>query len=229
VLVYPFFEYYQDHDAEYSPQELGYGLDQDFRGEYEASEGLLFIGYGLSRRISIEFEAAMISAELEKSPSDTTGTPEELSESGLGDVESRIYWQWLDETSSRPAAFSYGEVVFPTQKDKVLIGTTDWELKYGMGVVRGFSWGTTTLRAAVEYDAAEEALGVGEVAVEYLKRVSDTFGAFAAVEGTEDEWELILEAQVHVSSLALLKLNSAFALTSKATDWAPEVGVLFRF
>src|SRR5262245_29244823 len=32
LLLYPFFEYYKDRNAEYSPQELGYGLDQDFRG-----------------------------------------------------------------------------------------------------------------------------------------------------------------------------------------------------
>ena len=229
LLVYPFFEYYKDANAEYSPAELGYGLDQDFRGEYEATEGLIFLGYGVSRRLLLELEAAVITAELEKSPSDPTALPEELSESGLGDVESRISWQWLDETSGRPAAFSYGEVVFPTQKDKVLIGTSDWEIKYGMGVVRGFSWGTTTLRAAVEYDAAEEAFALGEAALEYLKRISRPIGVFAAVEGTEDEWELITEAQVHFSGRALLKLNSAFGLTSKATDWAPEAGVLFRF
>ena len=229
LIVYPFFEYYRDHNAEYSPQELGYGLDQDFRGEYEASEYLIFLGYGLSDRFSLELEAAAISAELEKSASDPTATPGELSESGLGDVESRINWEFLHETASRPAVFSSLEVTFPLQKDKVLIGTQDWEFKYGFGVVRGFSWGTTTLRAAVEYDGAEDEFGMGEAAVEYLKRVSRTLGAFVAVEGAQDEWELITEAQVHFSSRVLLKLNSSFGLTSKATDWAPETGILFRF
>ena len=40
LLVYPFFEYYRDANAEYSPNELGYGLDQDYRGRYWANERL---------------------------------------------------------------------------------------------------------------------------------------------------------------------------------------------
>jgi hypothetical protein len=32
LLIYPFFEYYRDHNFEYKPAELGYGLDRDFRG-----------------------------------------------------------------------------------------------------------------------------------------------------------------------------------------------------
>jgi hypothetical protein len=49
------------------------------------------------------------------------------------------------------------------------------------------------------------------------------------VEGTQDEVELIPEVQRRLSGRATLKLNSAVGLTSKATDWAPEVGLLFRF
>lgn len=229
LLVYPFFEYYQDADAEYAPAELGYGLDQDFRGEYEASEYLIFLAYGLTPRFSVELEAAAITAELERSPDDPTAMPEELSESGLGDVQTQVNWMWSPETASRPGWFSFGEVVFPFQRDKVLIGTRDWELKLGTGVVRGFSWGTTTLRVAMEYDGAEDQVGMGEAALEYLKRLSRTWRIYGAVEGSEDEWELITEAQVHVSRRAFLKLNNAVGLTSKATDWAPEVGVVFRF
>ncbi len=62
LLVYPFVEYYRDHDAEYSPQELGYELDQDFRGEYRAIEGLIFLGYGFTDRFAMELEAAVIDA-----------------------------------------------------------------------------------------------------------------------------------------------------------------------
>ncbi|MGH2611388.1 MAG: hypothetical protein ACRDHF_20110, partial [Tepidiformaceae bacterium] len=87
VLLYPFFEYYHDDDFEYKPAELGYGLDQDFRGKYRASEGLIFVGYGLTDWLAIEFEAAVITATLEKSPSDTSATPAKIEESGLGDVE----------------------------------------------------------------------------------------------------------------------------------------------
>jgi hypothetical protein len=229
LLVYPFFEYYLDHDAEYSPQELGFGLDRDFRGEYEAFEGLIFLGYGLTSDISVEMEAAVISADLDKSPEDPTDVPDEINESGLGDVQTQINWRWLRETGRRPALFSYFEVVYPLQKDKVLIGTSDWEFKLGTGVIRGFGWGTMTLRAAVEYDRSEDKFEIGEVAVEYLRRFSPLMRLYVGVEGTQDEVELIPELQLHVTNRMFIKLNSAVGLTSKATDWAPETGVVFRF
>lgn len=229
VLIYPFVEYYHDDDAEYSPDELGFGLDQDFRGRYRATEGLIFIGYGVSERLALEFEAAVITAELETAPEDPTGTPDRVEESGLGDVEGQIRWRWSRETDTRPEIFSYFETVFPLQKDKKLIGTPDWEFKLGTGVVRGMSWGTVTIRAAAEYEVEEGSVALGEYAVEYLRRVSQRLRLFAGVEGSQDELELITEAQIFLRPNVVLKLNNAVGLTSKATDWAPEVGVMFSF
>jgi len=45
----------------------------------------------------------------------------------------------------------------------------------------------------------------------------------------QDEIELITEAQWHVSDRVFLKLNNAFGITPKATDWAPEIGIMFSF
>jgi hypothetical protein len=228
-LVYPFLELYRDRNAEYSPSELGYGLDKDFRGKYRATEGLLFIGYGVTDRLAVEFEAAVISARLEKSPSDTTRVPSVLAQSGLGDVEGQLRWRWNRETARGPEVFSYFETVLPLQKRKKLIGTSAWEFKLGTGFVRGFSWGTTTLRTAIEYDAAEKVFGLGEFALEYLRRVSSRLRLFTAVEGTGDEIEWISEAQWSLLPNVVLKLNNAIGVTSKATDWAPEIGLLFSF
>jgi hypothetical protein len=229
LIVYPFFEYYRDRNAEYSPDELGYGLDQDFRGTYRASEGLIFLGYGVSERLAVELEAAVISARLETSPDDPSGVPSVIEESGLGDVEGQLRWRWRRETERRPELFSYFETVLPLQRRRTLIGTQDWEFKLGTGIVRGFSWGTATLRGAVEYDAAEASVGLGEIAVEYLRRLSPRLRVLGAVEGTQDEIELITEAQWSLRPNVVLKLNNAVGLTSKATDWAPEVGVMFSF
>ncbi len=228
-LVYPYYEYYRDEDAEYSPDELGFGLDQDFRGKYRAHEWLIFLGYGISDRLAVELEAAGISAKQEKSPDDPSATPALVEESGLGDVEGQIRWRWKEETARGPEVFSYFEVVFPLQKTRRLIGTQDWEFQFATGVVRGFAWGTATLRASVEYDAAESSVGFGECGVEYLKRISPGLRAFLAVEGTGDEIELITEAHVFLRPNVFLKINNAFGLTSKATDWAPEIGVMFSF
>jgi len=227
VLLYPFFEYYRDSNAEYKPAELGYGLDRDFRGKYRAGEGLIFLGWGISDRLAIEFEAAVISATQYRSPSDSSNMPARLEESGLGDVEGQLRWRWNRESERRPEIFSYFETVFPLQKSKKLIGTPDWELKLGTGVVRGFGWGTGTVRLGLAW--AEGAFELGEYAVEYLKRISPLLRVYAGIEGSEDEVDLITETQWTLASRVLLKLNNAFGLTSKAADWAPEVGLLFTF
>jgi hypothetical protein len=231
LLVYPFFEYYLDDDMEYSPQELGYGLDEDFRGKYRASEYLLFVAYGFTEWLAVELEAALyIDARLETSPDDTTGVPSVIEESGTGDVEGQIRARLARETESRPEIFSYFEAVSPQQEDKVLIGTPDWEYKLGVGVVRGFSFGTMTFRLAGEYEMEESVFELGEYAIEYLNRLSPTWRVYLGIEGSQDEVEFIPEAQWHIrTDRIVVKLNSALGVTSKATDWAPEVGVVFSF
>lgn len=227
-LFYPFFEHYRDDNAEYKPSELGYKGDEDFRGRYRASEGLIFLGYGVSDRVAVELEAAVIEAELEKSPADHSGVPSEIEESGLGDVEGQLRCRWAAENERRPEVFNYFEYVLPLQKDRVLIGTQGWEFKLGTGVVKGFRWGTMTWRVAGEYSVEGSKLGLGEYAVEYLRRLSPTWRVYGGVEGNQDEVELITEAQMHLGGGMFIKLNNSFGLTSKATDWAPEVGLVFR-
>ncbi|HEY5547864.1 MAG TPA: hypothetical protein VIK50_17550 [Gemmatimonadaceae bacterium] len=226
-LLYPFLEYYRDANLEYSPDEFGFGLDADFRGRYRATEGLMFLGYGFTDRLAVEMEAAVIRARLRKAPDDPSAMPAAIEESGLGDVEGQLRFRWNRETHRAPEVFSYFETVFPLQKNRLLIGTQDWEFKFGTGFVRGFSWGTTTVRAAMEYDAADANLALGEVAVEYLRRVNSKLRIYAGVEGTQDEIEGITELQLFLRPNLVLKINNAFGLTSKATDWAPEFGLIF--
>jgi hypothetical protein len=226
-LVYPFFEYYRDRNYEYEPFELGYLDATERRGRYRAKEGLLFLAYGISDRLAVEFEVAAISASLGKAPDDTSALPARLEESGLGDVEGQVRWRWNRETATRAEVFSYFEVVAPAQRTRLLIGTPGWEYKFGTGAVRGLSWGTVTVRAAVAH--ADGSFEVGEYAFEYLRRVSKRWRLFAAVEGSEDEVEAIGEIQLFLAPNVFLKLNNAVGLTSKAADWAPEVGVMISF
>ena len=227
LLVYPFFEYYRDRNFEYKPEELGYAGSTDFRGRYRAREGLIYLGYGLSERVAVEFEAAVIRASLRKSSQDPSGLPARFVESGLGDVAARVRWRWNRESDSRPEFFSFFETGFPFQRSKALIGTREWEFKLGTGMVRGLSWGTITLRASV--DSIGGKFEPGEYAFEYLRRLSKRVRVYAGVEGTGDEVELITEVQVFLRPNVYLKLNNAFGLTSKATDWAPEIGLMFSF
>jgi hypothetical protein len=129
-----------------------------------------------------------------------------------------------------PGEFGYGDTTEFRGRYRAyegLIGTPDWEFKLGSGMIRGLSWGTITVRAAVAHSGGS--FEVGEYAFEYLCRVSKRLRLFAAIEGSEDEVEAIGEMQIFLRRNIILKLNSAVGVTSKAPWWAPEVGVMFVF
>ena len=115
------------------------------------------------------------------------------------------------------------------QKNKVLIGTQDWEYKFGIGAIKGFSFGTLTVWGATEYDRSEDKTELGEYAVEYLRKISSRWRIYGGVEGAQDEVEVITEAQLHLNRNMFCKFNNAFGATSKATGWAPEIGVVRSF
>ncbi|HEY5618379.1 MAG TPA: hypothetical protein VIK60_10555 [Vicinamibacterales bacterium] len=230
LLVYPFFEWYADSDLEYTPDELGFGSRDEHRGRYRAAEGLLFLGYGVTDNLAVELEAALIHAELRKSPLDRSAMPAVVKESGLGDVEAQVRWRWLQENDARPEAFSYFETVFPLQRRNRLIGTPEWEYKAGIGVTRGFRWGTATFRVDGEYSGEEQKFDAGEYAFEYLKRLSPKWRVYGAIEGYQlDEVSLITEVQWHFHPRAFLKANNGWGLTTNATDFAPEIGLMIAF
>jgi len=228
LIVYPFYEHYHDHDFEYKPEEFGAAGDADFRGRYRAHEALVFLAYGVSDNLAVEFETAFIDASLRKSPADTSLLPSETRERGLGDVEGQIRWRWRTETSNRPEWFSYAEFVVPHAGDKPLIGTPGVEMKFGTAVVRGFNWGTVTARAAIDYSRASSTpWDVGEYAIEYLKRLSPKWRVYVGLEGEQDELSVITEAQWHILPHGFIRLNNGRGVTSKATDWSPELGMVF--
>ncbi|HEV8265303.1 MAG TPA: hypothetical protein VGQ06_10145 [Gemmatimonadales bacterium] len=233
VLVYAFFEWYADKNLEYKPSELGYGPSViDYRGRYRASEGLVFFGYGLTPDVALEFEAAVISAELRTSPDDTSSAkPPRVRESGDGDVEGQIRWRFQRETASRPELFTYFGTVLPLQKDRHIIGTQHWEHFFGLGLVKGFRWGTMTVRVAAEYSAAASPkFDAGEYAIEYLRRLSPKWCVVAAIEGSQvDEVSLITETQWQPSRHVTFKFNHALGVTMNSTDFAPEVGLMISF
>src|SRR6266705_2537648 len=180
--------------------------------------------------VALEFEAAVISAELRRSPADTSAMPARVEESGLGDVEGQIRWRFQRETENRPEFFTFFETVFPLQRSRKLIGTQDWEFSFGLGLTRGFRWGTVTARAAGEYSRETRQFDTGEYAVEYLRRLSPAWRVVAAIEGNQvDEVSLLTEVQWQFVPHAALKLNGGWGLTTNATDFAPEVGIMFSF
>lgn len=228
-LIYPFYEFYYDHNTEYSPSEFGYNDEEDYEGKSIGHEGLIYLAYGITDWLMIEIEAALITETLWKSDEDTTGMPDSLHEDGLGDVEGQLRWRYFKENEKRPELFSYFETVLPLQPDRQLIGTSDWEFKLGIGIMKGFKFGTMTARFAIEYDGEESEVAPGEYALEYLKKLSDYFVLFTMFEGEQDELEFVAELQIHFNKHIYSKIGSGFGITPKATDIAPEVGVMFVF
>lgn len=228
-LAYTFYEYTKTSGFEYAPDELGFVGNEEHIGTLTEREGLLFVSYGISDRLAVEVEGALhASASLQKASDDFSALPNRLEESGLGDVEGQFRWRWAEEGEHRPELFSFFEVVLPLQKDKVLLGTQDWEYSLGFAAIKGHRWGTLSGRVSLGY--SESQVEVGEYAVEYLKRLSPAWRFYAAIEGEQtDEISVIVEGQARLGRHVLLKLNSGFGVTSKAPDVAPEIGFLFSF
>ena len=143
LLVYPFYEFTLFNRFEYKPSELGFGVDQDFRGRFREQEANFFLALGVSDRIALELESALFTtARLRKDPSDPSPLPSELKESGFGDTQAEIRYRFAHETLKGPELFSYLEVDFPFQRNRRIIGTQSWAYKLGVGAIKGFSFGT---------------------------------------------------------------------------------------
>lgn len=229
LIVYTFYEYTRTPKFEYHPSELGAVGNTDFLGKLVEHEGLLYVAYGISDRLAVEFEGALYAkTTFEKAADDPSDLPRRFSESGLGDVEGQLRWRWWKETDHRPELYSFAEVVLPLQKNKTLIGTQDWEGALGLGILRGHRWGTLGGRVALAWDGEDGRAEVGEYAIEYIKSTK-RWRFVATLEGESDEVSLITEAQLSLGAHTTLKLNCGFGLAEQSPDVAPEVGLLFHF
>ena len=233
-LAYSFYEYTRDSTHEYKPSEMGFTgprASGDFFGKFEQHEFLLYFAYGFTDWLAVEFESAVYTtATLKKAKSDTSTMPNKLREDGLGDTEMQIRLRWLKEGDYWPEGDFFFETVFPLQSDKKLIGTQDWELSPGLVFTKGFGpIGTFAFRFAFTYTPKEGDFEFGEWAVEYIKRLSPNWLVALAFEGEQDEQSIIGEVQYNLSKNIVLKVNCGFGVTKKAPDFAPEIGLLFRF
>jgi len=224
-LVYPFYEYTRTSAFEYKPSEVGFVGDQDYLGNLVTHEFDMFVSHAFTERLAVELEGQLYTtASLERAPSDISGVPARLEESGLGEIEGQIRYRWTPESAHRPELFSFIEVVFPFQKTKHLMGAQDWGGEIGFGAIKGFDWGTMTARVSLAYD--DSIFEPGEFALEYLRRISPRWRCVAALEGESDELSFIGEVQYFFTRHAYLKLNSGFGLTKKSPDIAPEIGIM---
>jgi len=234
LLVYPFYEFYSFSDEPYSGEDLEISDDEEeYSGRLRAHEAILFFAYGITDDLAIELESKLYEkASLKRASNDmTSGLTDKFSESqSFGALQAQLRWRVLRETENRPEVYTWVEIDHPLKKEKVLVGSADWEGAIGIGFVKGFRWGTITPRASLGYSKEDDKWGAGEWAVEYLKRVSDHWRLVATVEGEADkEISLIGEVQYSIAPRAVLKLNSGFGVHGPAPDFAPEVGIIFSF
>jgi hypothetical protein len=95
LLVYPFYEFTSFQQMEYKPAELGFGVDQDFRGKFREHEANFFLAYSASDRFALEVESALFTwAKLWKDPADPSAMPAAIQESGFGDTQAEIRYRF---------------------------------------------------------------------------------------------------------------------------------------
>jgi hypothetical protein len=230
-LLLPAAAFVRDNNLEYNPGNWGFGAPVDLRGRLRSSAAELFVAYGVNDWLAFELEGSYISARFDRSPSDTSATPARISESGFADFAAQARVRLAHERGRRPEIFAALEWIPATQKGKLLIGDVRWDLKGEIGLVRGFDFGTMTLRTTVEYNHVDGHWDLGETSLEYLRQVSRAWRLFLAIEGGEtgapDEWVFVTAGQWRVAHHAYLKLANAVGLMSKSTDWEPQIGILF--
>ena len=234
LLVYPFFEYTKHDKFDYKPADLGVnapGDQTEFKGKNVERELLLFVAYAFNDRLALEFESALRSSvQFTRDPADTTGTPDRIDESGLGDTEVNLRWRLQKETGRSPDVTLFLKTVFPLQKSKKLLGSRDWEVETGAVLTKAYSFGTLAARAAIGVTSDEHKLDVTEWAIDYVKALAPRWRLALSLEGAQvDEVSAIGELQYALRKNMILKMNLGVGLTDKAPTIAPEIGVLFRF
>jgi len=233
LLIHPFFEYTLDHNLEYQPAQYGLGVDKDFRAKFHRSNEQVYIGYGFTDWLALEFEMAYMDVHFEKSANDNSAVPARIDESGFGDFEGQLRMRWMKENDHRPEIFGFLDVTIPSHRNKLLISDSDWDFKPGIGVIRGFSWGTIIFRSDLEYNREASSPDIGETAIEYLRRLSPSGLAYLAIEGGEggapDEWLLVTGLHWRFTDFVSVKIDNPVGITSKATDWSPQIGFLLTF
>ena len=230
LLIYPFFEYSYQHDAEYTPSDLGFNGDQTYRSKYKQGEYLIYLNYAVTDWLSIEFESGVYTAtSIVKAPADTSNVPPIYKETGFGDTQFELNLRLLKESSHIPEITFYQEFDLPLQKNKHITGKQELESKSGIGLAKGFSFGTFTTRLALLWTPAAHTVEIGEYSLEYYKKISPVVRIYTGFEGTNlGELEYFDEVQIHFGKRkdSFLRLNNGIGLTNQTLDVLPEIGIL---
>ena len=109
------------------------------------------------------------------------------------------------------------------------LGNQEWVVVPGIGLIKGYAWGTLNGRFSLEYAPEEGLVEAGEYGLEYLKRLSSVWRTVAVVEGSGDAISSAFEAQWFVAPEVFAKFNIGFGLTPPADDFGYETGIVAYF
>lgn len=231
LLIYPFGAYTWDHNFEYQPEIFGFGSDEDFRGQFKSTEAALFLAYGVTDWLALELEGSLITADFEKSPADTFGTPATVHETGLSDIAGSLRFRVSPERGSRPEFFGSVELLPPQHGQQELIGDPQWNVKTEIGAVRQYHWGTMTFRTTIEYNRGDKHWDLGETSLEYLRRLSPAWRVLLGIEGGEggalDDYGFVAAAHWRIAGALDLKFVNTVGFMQKSTDWEAQVGLMW--
>ena len=229
LLVIPSFEHSRNRGFQYNPEEFGYGPGHDYHAERRTTEGTVFVGYGLTRNVAVEFEAGRGAVELRKSADDTTAMPARLRESGTTGVTARISWLMRPESAGRAAWFGFVDASLPHDRARSLIGRRGVSWLVGVGAERTSRWGTVSARHSFEWDTASiSPLDWGEFAVSWNRDVRRHTRATGAIEGQLDEIWLVLQVDQALGRRLSARFRNGVGLTRTASGLAPEAGLMWR-
>jgi hypothetical protein len=146
-----------------------------------------------------------------------------------------VTWRVLMENDHRPEVFVFLGTLFPHDRQKYLIGTSGLRLLPGIGIVRGFHWGTLAARAGLEYDfGSDSPFDWGKWSLEYLRRVSRAWRISVGLDGqigggnNFDELWLVTGVQWEMLPHVALKLSNSLGLGTRSSGWSPEIGVMIN-
>ena len=231
-FIIPAVSYVKDHNLEYSPFDWGYGSQDGLRAAFHGSSAQLLLAYGVTDWLAFELEGSYLKAHFERDAQDTSATPSQIDESGVGDFAVQARMRFAHERGSRPEIWGSLEFIPASNTGKLLIGDKPSDLKGEIGLTKGYQFGTMTLRTTIEYNHGDHHWDLGETSIEYLRRLSTNWRVMAAVEGGEggapDEFVFVTSFQARLARSVVLNFGNSFGLMSKSTDLEPYVGLRFE-
>jgi len=172
-----------------------------------------------------------VSARFERSSLDTSGTPATIKESGFTDLAAQARLRLASEQGKATEIFASLEFIPATHRGKKLISDRWTDLKGEIGLVRGFQFGTMTLKTTVEWNHGTT-LGPRQHRWSTCDRCRPSGGCSwrsrAARAGAMDEWVFVTAAQWRISIAPFSSFPTASAWR-RIHDWEPQVGIMLAF